>query len=129
MENFRIVVKGFIVDEGKFLLVQRSKNEKINSLIYTLPGGNIHFGEKPKDAVKREVKEETNLDIEIEKINTVWSFMGEDAFIIGITFLCKPITRNIKLNVELEYFQWIELNTKKELPKSIMKEIEAYVKG
>ena len=32
---------------------------------YALPGGHIEYGEKAEDAVKREVKEETNLDVDV----------------------------------------------------------------
>ncbi len=47
-------------DEGKVLLVY---HKKLNVWIY--PGGHIEANETPDEAVVREVKEETGLDVEI----------------------------------------------------------------
>jgi len=47
-------------DEGKVLLVY---HKKLNVWIY--PGGHIEADETPDEAVVREVKEETGLDVEI----------------------------------------------------------------
>ncbi|MBU0457579.1 MAG: NUDIX domain-containing protein [Nanoarchaeota archaeon] len=105
--NFQVVVKAIIIDEkDNLLIVKRSENDKINPERITVPGGFINFGEKPKDAVKREVKEEINLDVEITKVTSVWTSIikEEDLQIIGINYLCKPLTKNILLNDELSEY-------------------------
>lgn len=57
---FRISVKGLCVIDGKILLVHESK---LSSGKWDLPGGGLNFGEDVKAGLKREVKEETKLNI------------------------------------------------------------------
>jgi ADP-ribose pyrophosphatase YjhB (NUDIX family) len=52
-----------IVDCDKLLLLKQTKSK-----FWLLPGGHIDDGELPHEAAIREVKEETNLDIEILQI-------------------------------------------------------------
>jgi len=55
-----------LVQHGeKFLLGKR--NKKNANGMWVIPGGGIEWGESAYDAGKREIKEETNLDIEIKR--------------------------------------------------------------
>ncbi len=49
--------------EGKFLLVKRSAKSSWGVGEWQLPGGKMEWGEDPLDTLKREVSEETTLDI------------------------------------------------------------------
>jgi 8-oxo-dGTP diphosphatase len=55
--SFRPAVYGVIVDEGKVLLSKQWDG-------YDFPGGGVKIGERVLDALVREVKEETGLDVE-----------------------------------------------------------------
>ena len=58
------VVAAMIQVEDMILVVQRKENEKsYKSLKWEFPGGKVEEGERPEDAVIREVKEELQLDI------------------------------------------------------------------
>lgn len=58
------VVAAMIQVEDTILVVQRKKDEKAyKSLKWEFPGGKVEEGERPEDAVIREVKEELQLDI------------------------------------------------------------------
>jgi len=54
--------------EGKILLQRRSDND-----MWALPGGTMEIGESISGTVKREVKEETGLDVEPEYITGIYS--------------------------------------------------------
>lgn len=54
----KIAHKAIIVKDNKVLLVRSDKGGH-----WDIPGGRIHVGERPNDALKREVKEELGLDI------------------------------------------------------------------
>jgi len=54
------VTSAFIVNDGKVLLV----HHKIFDMWFP-PGGHIEEGEEPTEAVLREIKEETGLDVEL----------------------------------------------------------------
>ena len=58
------VVAAMIQVEDMILVVQRKEDEKAyKSLKWEFPGGKVEEGERPEDAVVREVKEELQLDI------------------------------------------------------------------
>ncbi len=125
--EFKIVVKGMVLSGKDLLIVKRSSKDKINPGRVTVPGGLIKFGEKPQEAIVREIKEETGLEVKVNRVTSVWTQIinEESVQIIGINYLCIPLTENISLNEELESYQWI--NTEKyedsDLPPEIIKEI------
>ena len=50
-------------EEGKFLVTQRALNKKWAAGHWEMPGGGAKSKESSLNAIKREVKEETNLDV------------------------------------------------------------------
>ena len=55
--NARLAVKGFIVHDGKLLLMKRAHNDSFKPGIWELPGGRIEHDEDPRKALQREIKE------------------------------------------------------------------------
>lgn len=60
------VVCAIIHQENKILAVQRSEKMTL-PLKWEFPGGKIEENESEVDCIKREIKEELNIDIEIKK--------------------------------------------------------------
>lgn len=61
----RVRVAAIIVQDGAILLVRHVKGGKT---YWLLPGGGVEYGESLEKAVEREVKEETNLSIRVDKL-------------------------------------------------------------
>ncbi|MBN3040054.1 MAG: (deoxy)nucleoside triphosphate pyrophosphohydrolase [Candidatus Omnitrophica bacterium] len=59
------VVAALIKKEDRFLLAQRNKEDKYADL-WEFPGGKVEEGESREEAVAREIKEELDLDIEVQ---------------------------------------------------------------
>jgi 8-oxo-dGTP pyrophosphatase MutT (NUDIX family) len=57
----------YIIDQGKVLLIMHPKLKK-----WLPPGGHIEANETPPECAKREVKEETGLDIEFILQENLW---------------------------------------------------------
>lgn len=68
--NPKPVVSFLLVKDGKILMLQRA-NEPLKDY-WCLPGGFMRYEETPEEAVKREVKEETGLNIHIEGLVGVY---------------------------------------------------------
>ena len=64
-EKPRLTSAVLVTQDGKFLLAERNK-ENYNGY-WIIPGGGVKFGETIQEAAIREIKEETNLDVEIIK--------------------------------------------------------------
>lgn len=54
-----------VIKDGKILLIHRKKEGKD---YYAIPGGHVEAGESLETAAIRELKEETNLDAEVEDL-------------------------------------------------------------
>ena len=112
--NAKLAVKSFIIDNNKLLVIKRRLNDIQKPGIWEIPGGRLNIGEDPFIGLKRETKEETNLDIEIIKPLTVRHFTRDDNQIITlIIFLCKPLYKNIKLSEEHTDYDWINIEDNK----------------
>lgn len=94
-------------DHGELLLLQSHKWPGR----YVVPGGHVELGERLEEAVIREAKEETGLDVrEIELIN-FQQFIYDPAFwkkrhFIFFDFACKTDTARVQLNDEAEGYVW-----------------------
>ena len=58
-----IVTAAMIIEQGKILVTQRKKDSS-HGLLWEFPGGKVKEGEEPRDALRRELKEE--LDVEVK---------------------------------------------------------------
>jgi len=65
MGQIRMRVSVVVVHEEQILLIQEESN---GTVVYSLPGGGIEFQESIADATKREVREETGMDVTFERL-------------------------------------------------------------
>ena len=117
--------------QGELLLLQSHKWPGR----YVVPGGHVELGERLEEAVVREAKEETGLDIHgIEFIN-FQQFIYDPAFwkkrhFIFFDFACKTNSTEVQLNDEAEGFVWVEPHQAltMELDMYTRKSVEEYLK-
>lgn len=90
----KTAIDAVIIDESETVVLIRRRNPPYQNH-WALPGGFIELGEKVEDAVIREAKEETGLDIKILKLVGVYSDPNRDprGHVISITYLCKRSDR------------------------------------
>ena len=112
MSDFGIATKAIIFNAklNKYLVLKKSDIEDINPNTFDMPGGRIEFGEKLEEAVVREAKEETGLDVSAKQVFNAWTFVKKDKNfqLTGIDFLCTTEQEEIKLSDEHSGFEWKE---------------------
>jgi ADP-ribose pyrophosphatase YjhB (NUDIX family) len=68
------------------------------------PGGVLELGESIDDGLRREVREETGLDIEPEMLTGVYKNMKRG--VIALVFRCKVTGGELGVSAETEAFRW-----------------------
>jgi len=106
-----LAVSAAIFRDGRVLIVRRARPPAHG--LYTLPGGGVELGETLEQAVIREVREETALDIEpIELVGFRQAIARDDAgrverhFVI-LPFAARWIAGEVSLNEELAEARWL----------------------
>lgn len=83
-------IKALIKDQNKYLILKAERN---NMVYRDLPGGKIKYGEGPFKALKREINEETNLEVAGFKSIGVWYFYSatNKHQVVCSTFVCQVV--------------------------------------
>lgn len=107
-----LAVSAAIVRGGKVLIVRRARKPALN--LYTLPGGAVEIGETLTDAARREVREETALEVEPVGLAGHREVIVRDAqgrierhFVI-MCYAARWRAGEVVLNDELDDARWIE---------------------
>lgn len=99
-----VCVDGIYIKDRKILLLKR--NVEPFKDYWHVVGGHVQESETLKEALKREFKEETNLDIEVGKIVAGRIEKTFDRTKIIVAFEVTSAEGNIKLNSENTAFGW-----------------------
>jgi len=91
MSEIQICVDAIIFEENGLIMVKRNTEPFKGD--YALPGGRVEEKETLKDAIVREVKEETGLDVNPFAMLGVYDDVNRDprGRIISVVFLCRPL--------------------------------------
>ena len=101
------VVGALIESDGKFLVAKRKHDDSFGGL-WEFPGGCIEHGEAPKEALRREIKEELGIDVEVGRL----VFECEDEIptlkILIYLYECRIISGEPR-PVDCAEVRWVEL--------------------
>ena len=64
-KKYGLTMRGIIKNNDEILILKRHPKSKTDPEMWELPGGKVEKGEHFTDALVREIKEETNLDVEV----------------------------------------------------------------
>jgi len=104
-------VGAVVVRDGKALIIKRAHEPRKGE--WSLPGGLLELGESLQDAVRREIKEETSLDIEVGPVIETFDRVHRDAdgriryhFVI-IDYVCWPVGGEPVAGSDAEAVAWV----------------------
>lgn len=106
VENVELTVLCLLYKDNQILLQNRTKKDWKG---YTLPGGHVELGESFVDAVIREMKEETNLDVVHPHLCGVKQFPIENGRYVVFLFKSNEFSGELKSSDEGEMI-WVNRN-------------------
>ncbi len=123
-----VVATGIITKDGKYLITKRAEWEKVFPGKWTVPGGKLEMKDyvnKKKDTtvhwyniletlLKREVREETGLEIKNIKYLTSMTFIRPDNIpVLVISLYADYSSGDVSLSEDMTDFAWIDLEEAK----------------
>ena len=104
--------EALIIFDGALLLLKRNNAPAKGE--WWFPGGRIRKGESAEDALRREVKEETGLELDECRLINVYSRVFPERHDITIAYFCRSKSSNVVLNDEHSEYAFF-----KQLPSNL----------
>ena len=101
----KVAVTAYIVKNKKYLLLKRNTKP----YIWAPPGGRLIKDEDPNKGLIREIKEETNLDVEIVAPVDIWFGDWRGKPLLSIDYLVKIRAGEIELSEEHSEYRWVSI--------------------
>ena len=107
-------------DRNEFLMVLRGENCKNEAGMWMLPGGAVDFNERLQDTVKREIKEELGIDVEVDELVGVINHIlpEEKQHWVSNIFKCKIVSGEPRIQEPHKHagMKWFSLDS---LPENL----------
>ena len=110
MSDSPIVGVGAVVLRDDSILLVKRGSEPGKGL-WAVPGGKVRFGETLQEAVRREVLEETGLEVEVGRVVWVGSHISSHEHIVLIDFAAKVIGGELAAGDDAVRAEWVTRQT------------------
>ena len=107
-----VVTAALIRDKEKILIAKRGRGKKFGSQ-WEFPGGKLDRDETPEACLRREIREELNLEIQVEEHFCTVPHQYPDFKIELMAFWCSIIGGSLKLE-EHEQVRWVTVSEMEE---------------
>ena len=119
MKGYGLTVRGVIKnDDGDILIVKRHPKSKTDPEMWELPGGKVEKGEHFVDALVREIKEETSLDVNVgdfcEAVQNDYSHKRT----VQLMMYLSDVKGSVEISDEHTEFMWASIEKIKTLKLS-----------
>jgi len=110
LKNFMLLSQKTFVfnEEGKFLTLLRTASAPTRPLKWDLPGGIYEIGESPIEGARREIREESGLEVdEMRPLCLVGEYNDEGKWCVTVAYQAKAITTDVALSFEHQEYKWV----------------------
>lgn len=104
---FHVTVKAVVVYHNQMLLLKKVKQSKDGLGYWELPGGGMEYGESLEAAIKREIKEECGLEVDVIHPLSTFHVLRKEHEIVGLIFLCEAKSKQVLLSNEHTAYQFV----------------------
>lgn len=113
---YGLTVRGIIKNNnGEILIVKRHPKSKTDPEMWELPGGKVENGEFFADALIREIKEETSLDVKVGDFAEAIQNDYIHKRTVQLMMYLKDVEGEVKISEEHTDWMWADINKIKTL--------------
>lgn len=123
-EKFIVGVSAFVIKDKKILLLKNTYQ-----YYWALPGGYLKRDESFKESIERELKEETGLEVNMDRVLQIKNVLHKP--VIDVLILCKTVKGEIKVDgKEVNEAKFFDINNLplENMPKFQIDYINQYAK-
>jgi len=102
-----IVTAALIIEQGKILVTQRKKDSS-HGLLWEFPGGKVKEGEEPRGALRRELREELDVEVEVGMIFDAVFYSYPEYPILLLVYRCRIEKGSLK-PIGCHDLRWVNL--------------------
>ena len=109
--KLQVGVKALLIQGNKYLFLRRSTSFKTGTQKWDIPGGRIEVGETLYDALRREIYEETALElVDVDSLLAAQDIFAteKDLHVVRVTYLAEA-KGTIKISDEHDLYKWMDL--------------------
>jgi len=109
-----IVTAALIIEQGKILVTQRKPGDS-HGFLWEFPGGKVKEGEEPREALRRELKEELDVEVEPGMIFDAAFYSYPKYPILLLVYHCRIEKGSLK-PIGCHDLRWVNLQELETLP-------------
>jgi 8-oxo-dGTP diphosphatase len=102
-----IVAAALTIERGKLLVTQRKKDSS-HGLLWEFPGGKVEEGENPRGALRRELKEELDVEVKAEELFDAVFYFYPEYPILLLVYRCRVEKGSLK-PIGCHDLRWVTL--------------------
>jgi 8-oxo-dGTP diphosphatase len=110
-----VVTAALITEQGKILVTQRKKGSS-HALLWEFPGGKVKDGEEPREALRRELAEELEVEVEVGMIFDAVFYSYPEYPVLLLIYRCR-VEKGPPRPIACQDLRWVTL---RELEKLAM---------
>jgi 8-oxo-dGTP diphosphatase len=103
-----------VIEDGAILLVQRGREPGRG--LWAVPGGKVRRGEPMREAARREVREETGLDVVIGEVVWTGEHIDDDFHIVLLDFSGEVRGGELRAADDADDVRWVPLRDLADYP-------------
>jgi 8-oxo-dGTP diphosphatase len=102
-----IVAAALTIEQEKLLITQRKKDSS-HGFLWEFPGGKVEEGEDPRGALRRELKEELDVEVEVGRLFDVVFYSYPEHPILLLVYRCR-VEKGFLRPIGCHDLRWVTL--------------------